>query len=109
MRSNVRRFRECLLNGESLRLDDSHKELAKRIEDDFSHLYPLLFDCYIRCIDTLKTGAVVKELRSQYMEERGFAVHEESISEANHVTITRFWVHFNRWLMPSLLPTPDFR
>ena len=36
MRSNVKRFRECLLNGESLRLDDKHELLARHIYDDFS-------------------------------------------------------------------------
>lgn len=54
MRSNVKRFRECLLNGESLRLDNEHELLAKRIDNDFPNLYPILFNCYIRCIDTLK-------------------------------------------------------
>lgn len=29
MRSNVKRFRECLLNGESLRLDNEHEALGK--------------------------------------------------------------------------------
>ena len=98
MRNNVRRFREKLLRGESLRLDDKHKDLAKHIYDDFPNLYPILFDCYIQCIDTLKTSAAVKELRSQYMEERGFVVHEPSISEQTHITITRFWEILNQWL-----------
>ena len=98
MRNNVRCFREKLLRGESLRLDDKQKDLAKHIYDDFPNLYPILFDCYIQCIDTLKTSAAVKELRSQYMEERGFVVHEPSISEQTHITITRFWEKLNQWL-----------
>ena len=98
MRNNVRCFREKLLRGESLRLDDKQTDLAKHIYDDFPNLYPILFDCYIQCIDTLKTSAAVKELRSQYMEERGFVVHEPSISEQTHITITRFWEILNQWL-----------
>ena len=98
MRNNVRCFREKLLRGESLRLDDKHEDLAKHIYDDFPNLYPILFDCYIQCIDTLKTSAAVKELRNQYMEERGFVVHEPSISEQTHITITRFWEKLNQWL-----------
>ena len=103
MRSNVKRFRECLLNGEPLRLDDEHELLAKRIDNDFPNLYPILFDCYIRCIDTLKTSAAVKELRSHYIEERGFVVHEPSIPEYSRISIARFWVKLNRWLIPGMM------
>ena len=103
MRSNVKRFRECLLYGEPLRLDDGHELLAKRIDNDFPNLYPILFDCYIRCIDTLKTSAAVKELRSQYIEERGFVVHEPSIPEYARISIARFWVKLHRWLIPGMM------
>lgn len=74
--------------------------LAKRIDNDFPNLYPILFNCYIRCIDTLKTSAAVKELRSQYIEERGFVVHEPSIPEYSRISIARFWVKLHRWLIP---------
>ena len=103
MRSNVKRFRECLLNGESLRLDDKHELLARHIYDDFSNLYPILFDYYIQCIDTLKTSDAVKELRSQYIEERGFVVHEPSVPEQSRISIVRFWVKLNRWLIPGMM------
>ena len=66
MRSNVKRFRECLLNGESLRLDDKHEILARHIYDDFSNLYPILFDYYIQCIDTLKTSDAVRLLHTMH-------------------------------------------
>ena len=103
MRSNVKRFRECLLNGEPLRLDDKHELLARRIYDDFSNLYPILFDCYLQCIDTLKTSDAVKELRAQYIEELGFAVHEPSVPEQSRISIARFWVKLNRWLIPGMM------
>lgn len=103
MRSNVKRFRECLLYGEPLRLDDEHELLAKRIDNDFPNLYPILFDCYIRCIDTLKTSAAVKELRCHYIEERGFVVHEPSIPEYFRISIARFWVKLHRWLIPGMM------
>ena len=51
----------------------------------------------------LKTSSAVKELRNRYMEERGFAVHEDAFSESDHVAINRFWVKFNRWLVPGML------
>ena len=103
MRSNVKHFRDGILNGESLRLDDEHELLAKSIDNDFPNLYPILFNCYIRCIDTLKTSAAVKELRSQYIEERGFVVHEPSIPEYARINVNRFWVKLNRWLIPGMM------
>ena len=71
--------------------------------DDFSNLYPILFDYYIQCIDTLKTSDAVKELRSQYIEERGFVVHEPSAPEQSRISIVRFWVKLNRWLIPGMM------
>ena len=71
--------------------------------DDFSNLYPILFDYYIQCIDTLKTSDAVKELRSQYIEERGFVVHEPSVPEQSRISIVRFWVKLNRWLIPGMM------
>ena len=94
---------ERLLNGESLRLDDKHDILAKRINDNFSNLYPMLFDCYIQCIDTLKTSAAVKKLRNHYLEERSFVVHEPSIPEQTPISIVQFWMKLNRWLIPGMM------
>ena len=99
----VGRLMERLLNGESLRLDDRHEILAKRIDDDFFNLYPILFDCYIQCIDTLKTSAAVKKLRNQYIEERSFVVHEPSIPEQTQLSIVQFWGKLNRWLIPGMM------
>lgn len=103
IKGKVGRLLERLLNGESLRLDDKHDILAKRINDDFSNLYPMLFDCYIQCIDTLKTSAAVKKLRNQYLEERSFVVHEPSIPEQAPISIVQFWMKLNRWLIPGMM------
>ena len=84
-------------------LHERLKLLARHIYDDFSNLYPILFDYYIQCIDTLKTSDAVKELRSQYIEERGFVVHEPSVPEQSRISIVRFWVKLNRWLIPGMM------
>ena len=76
-----------------------YKELAKRIEDNFSDLYPILFECYTQCIDTLQTSIAVKNLRNHYSEERGFVVHDLLITEPFRVSIVGFWEKLNRWLI----------
>ena len=98
MKQNVRHFRERLLKGETLRLDDEHQQIADNINCDFIHLYPTLFRIYLQSIDTLKTSIAVKHLRQQYLEERGFAVHEPDVDSPIRVRIPAFWSKLNRWL-----------
>ena len=98
MKQNVQSFRDRLLKGETLRLDDEHQQMADNINRDFVHLYPTLFRIYIECIDTLKTSTAVKLLRQQYLEERGLAVHEPDSDSPNHVSIPAFWEKLNRWM-----------
>ena len=98
MKQNVKRFRERLLNGETVRLDDEHQQMADYINRDFIHLYPTLFRIYLECIDTLKTSTAVKDLRKQYLEERGYAVHEPNADSPIRVRIPAFWEKLNRWI-----------
>ena len=98
MKQNVRHFRERLLKGEALRLDDEHRQMADNINSDFMHLYPMLFRIYLECIETLKTGKAVKDLRQQYLEERGYAVHEPDADRPTRVRIPSFWEKLNRWM-----------
>ena len=98
MKQNVRHFRERLLKGETLRLDDEHQQIADNINCDFIHLYPTLFRIYLECIDTLKTSTAVKDLRQQYLEERGYAVHEPNADSPIRVRIPAFWEKLNRWI-----------
>ena len=98
MKQNVRHFRERLLKGEALRLDDEHQQMADNINRDFIHLYPTLFRIYMECIDTLKTSIAVKHLRQQYLEERGFAVHEPDVDSPIRVRIPAFWEKLNCWM-----------
>ena len=98
MKQNVRHFRERLLKGEILRLDAEHRQMADSINCDFMRLYPTLFRIYLECIDTLKTSTAVKDLRQQYLEERGFAVHEQDYNRPIRVRIPAFWEKMNRWM-----------
>ena len=98
MKQNVRHFRERLLKGETLRLDDEHRQMADSINCDFMRLYPTLFRIYLECIDTLKTSTAVKDLRQQYLEERGFAVHDQDYNRPIRVRIPAFWEKMDRWM-----------
>ncbi len=98
MKQNVRHFRNRLLMGETLRLDDEHQQMAEQIDADFIHLYPTLFRFYVECIDTLKTCTAVKHLRQQYLEERGYAVHEPDADSPIRVRIPAFWEKLNHWM-----------
>ena len=97
MKQNVRHFRERLLKGETLRLDDEHQQMADSINRDFIHLYPALFHIYLQSIDSLKTSTTVKHLRQQYLEERGYVVHEPDADSPIRVRIPAFWEKLNRW------------
>ena len=98
MKQNVKRFRERLLKGETLRLDDEHLQMADHINRDFIHLYPTLFRIYLQSIDSLKTSTAVKNLRQQYLEERGFVVHETDAESPICVRIPAFWEKLNCWM-----------
>jgi hypothetical protein len=97
MKQNVRHFRERLLKGETLRLDDEHQQMADNINRDFIHLYPTLFHIYLQSIDSLKNSTAVKHLRQQYLEERGYVVHEPDADSPIRVRIPAFWEKLNRW------------
>ena len=99
MKQNVRHFRERLLKGETFRLDDEHQQMSDNINHNFMHLYPTLFRIYLQSIDSLKTSTAVKHLRQQYLEERGFAVHEPDSDRPICVRIPAFWEKLNHWMI----------
>jgi hypothetical protein len=72
--------------------------MADNINRDFIHLYPTLFRIYLQSIDSLKTSTAVKHLRKQYLEERGFAVHEPDSDDPIRVRIPVFWEKLNHWM-----------
>ena len=72
--------------------------MADNINRDFIHLYPTLFRIYLQSIDSLKTSTAVKHLRQQYLEERGFAVHEPDSDDPIRVRIPVFWEKLDRWM-----------
>ena len=98
MKHNLGQFRTRLLQGEHLRLDPEHQEMARCINDDFTHLYPTLLKYYTQTIDTLKCADAIKRLRQQYYEMTGIMAHEPADDSLAYTTIKTFWVKLCRML-----------
>ena len=100
MKHNLAHFRNRLLQGEHLRLDDCHQQMANHLNDDFTHLYPTLLVYYTDTINTLKCAEAIRQLRQRHYEETGIMAHEPSLDEDPiRTTIIAFWNKFNRMLI----------
>ena len=98
MKQNISKFRNRLMRGEKLRLDDEHQQMAQRIYDDFEGLYPTLMAYYDQTVDALKCADAIRRLRKTYYESTGMMVHEPEPSNSAVVTATGFWEKLNRML-----------
>lgn len=99
MKCNLTMFRQRLIHGGSLRLDEQHQQMAQYIYDDFAHLYPTLLTYYIQTIGTLKCADDIKRLRQQYYEATGVMAHEPASDDTTKTTIKAFWNKLNRLLI----------
>ena len=99
MKYNLTLFRNRLLQGEQLRLDDEHQEMARHIYDDFVHLYQTLLMFYAQTIDTLKCADAIKRLRQQHYEATGIMAHEPDSDYPVRTTINAFWNKLNHLLI----------
>ena len=99
MKYNLVKFRQRLLCGEQLRLDDQHLQMAQDIYDDFTHLYPTLLTYYTHTLDTLKCADAIRQLRQQYYEATGTMLHEPEPSHSITTTVKGFWEKLNRMLI----------
>ena len=99
MKCNLAKFRQRLMQGEQLRLDDEHEQLAQHIYDDFTHLYPTLLSFYTQNIDTLKCGDAIRQLRQKYYDATGIMAHEPEFDSAVRATIKSFWNKLNHLLI----------
>lgn len=99
MKCNLAKFRQRLLQGEKLRLDERHQRIEQCIYDDFTHLYPTLLSYYNQTIDTLKCANAIRQLRQQYYEATGIMAHEPEFDYTVRTTIKSFWNKLNRLLI----------
>ena len=99
MKCNLTKFRQRLMHGEKLLLDDEHQLMAQRINDDFDQLYPTLLIYYNQTVDTLKCAEDIKRLRQQYYEATGLLAHEPELDSPGRTTVKAFWNKLNRMLI----------
>lgn len=98
MKKNVLNFRQRLYMGERLRLDDDHKVMATRIDDDFCSLYSTLIHYYNITLQQLKQEPEITALRQKHYNLTGLMLHESEV-EYGKLTINVFWNKMNRWLL----------
>lgn len=99
MKCNLAQYRSELLRGEHFQLDEKHQQMARRIYDDFLHLYPTLLGYYCQAIDQLPCADAVKQLRQNHYLTTGDMMHEAAPSYSTTITITAFWNKLNRFLI----------
>ena len=99
MKCNLAKFRNRLMHGEELCLDDEHQQMARQLYDDFAHLYPILLAFYNQTIDTLKCADDIRQLRQEYYEETGVMAHEPETDYPSRITIRAFCNKLNRMLI----------
>ena len=99
MKCNLTQFRNRLMQGEQLRLDDEHQEMAQHIYDDFVHLYQTLLMYYAQTIDSLKCADAIKRLRQQHYEATGIMAHEPDSDYPVRPTVKAFWNKLTRLLI----------
>ena len=97
MKKNVLKFRLRIDSGEHLRLDDDHKVMAARIDDDFCSLYPTLINYYNSTLQQLKQEPAITALREKHYNLTGLMLHECE-KEYRKLKVNAFWNKLNRWL-----------
>ena len=99
MKQNLSRFRQRLLCGEQLCLDEQHQQMAHQVYHDFTNLYPTLMTYYTQAIATLKCSDAISQLRQQHYEATGLIAHEPEPSTDSTISIAGFWEKLNRMLI----------
>lgn len=99
IKCRLTKCRTLLLRGKGLLLDESHRQMAQRINDDFSLLYPTLMLYYGQALDTLSCAEAVKQLRQEFLTTTGNMLHEAELPYAIAPSVTLFWIRLSRFLI----------
>lgn len=91
MKGSLTKYRTRLLQGEDLPLDDAHREMSRRINDDFTHLYPTLFHYYEQVIDSLDSAAAIRKLREENLAATGTEAYEPEAPYATILSKSALW------------------
>lgn len=99
LKCRLAKYRTLLLQGERLPLDVPHQQMAGRIHDDFTHLYPTLMFYYGQTLNTLNHADAVKRLRQEYLAATGSMLHEAVTPYSIAPSISAFWTILDRFLI----------
>ena len=99
MKCRLMQYRTLLMRGKGLLLDEPHRQMAQRINDDFNHLYPTLMHYYGQTLDTLNHADAVKQLRQEFLTVTGNMLHEAETPYAIAPSIASFWTRLSRFLV----------
>lgn len=91
LKRNLASIRVRLLQGVDLSLDDYHRKMAQLINDNFTHLYPILFTYYCQSVEALLYALAVKRLRQDYLNATGQSLHESETSYSITPSVSAFW------------------
>lgn len=91
MKGSLTKYRTRLLQGENLPLDEAHREMSRRINDDFTHLYPTLFHYYEQVIDSLDSAAAIRKLREENLAATGTEAYEPEAPYATILSKSALW------------------
>lgn len=91
MKGSLTKYLTRLLQGENLPLDEAHREMSRRINDDFTHLYPTLFHYYEQVIDSLDSAAAIRKLREENLAATGTEAYEPEAPYATILSKSALW------------------
>lgn len=96
LKHNLACIRIRLLQDEELPFDIGHRKMAQQINDNFTHLYPILFAYYCQSIEALPRASAVKRLRQDYLNTSEQSLHEQGMGYSLSPSISSFWTMLSR-------------
>ena len=96
-KANMRQWRDRLLNGEILQLDQSHQLMADAIDHNFENLYQTLMKYYELALNTIEQKEHVEKLRLEYQRSEGSMLHDGT-SPGYGTSISSFWRKLSKLL-----------
>lgn len=93
VKDRLTRYRAHLLQGKPIHLDEPHRRMAQRINEDFLHLYPTLLYYYTLSINSLDPDRAdaVKRLRQDHLTITGDLLHEPAVPYKTRPSKATLW------------------
>ena len=103
VKDRLTRYRAHLLQGKPIHLDEPHRQMAQRINEDFLHLYPTLLYYYTLSINSLDPDRAnaVNRLRQYHLATTGDLLHEPAVSYGAKYSKAVLWNLMERFLDPE--------